>query len=70
MRSWEERRAPRLYLVAVVQWHGQRRRARREVYRADLDYRRTQTPARLERLNRAREHLALIDLNRPWIPRP
>jgi hypothetical protein len=53
------------YLVALVRWRLARGQARRAAYRADLDYRRAETPANLGRLIRARDHLRHLEWNPP-----
>ena len=53
------------YLAACLRWRLERHRARRGVYYADLDYRRSADPWRLQRLVRAQTHLRRIEWNPP-----
>lgn len=57
-------------LSPLPRWQLVHYRARRALYRAELDHYRDYTPASLARVLRASEHLRTVELNRPWTPRP
>ena len=64
MTEWGHPRRP-YRLERLARYRLERWQARRAVQHADLDYRRTETPDRLARLIRARDHLRRLEWNPP-----